>query len=110
MADAAAAETHKIVILKSDMNEDMIADIKKITQTVFEKKEIKLHKDVATAVKAAFDAKYPPTDNKATSGVYHCIVGTDFAVSVTHETHFACFWSCDNVKLLLYKSKDSPFD
>ena len=54
--------------------------------------------------------KYPPVDNKATSGVYHCIVGSDFAVSVTHETRASCYWSCDNVKLLLYKSKDSPFD
>ena len=54
----------------------------------------KLHKDVATHVKQGFDAKYPPADNKATSGVYHCIVGSDFAVSVTHETHFSCFWRC----------------
>jgi len=90
------------------MNEEMIAEIIKITGAVFDKH--KLHKDVATAVKQAFDLKYPPADNKATSGVYHCIVGSDFAVSVTHETHFSCFWSCDNVKLLLYKSKDSPFD
>ena len=103
-----AESTHKIKILRTDMNEDMVADIKKITGAAFDKH--KLHKDVATAVKSAFDAKYPPTDNKATSGVYHCIVGSDFAVSVTHETHYACFWSCDNVKLLLYKSKDSPFD
>jgi len=36
-------------------------------------------------------------DNKATSGVYHCIVGTNFACSVTHETHFSCYLSCDNV-------------
>jgi len=70
----------------------------------------KLHKDVATLVKQGFDAKYPPVDNKASSGVYHCIVGTNFAVSVTHETHASCYWSCGNVKLLLYKSKDSPFD
>jgi hypothetical protein len=98
----------KIEILKSDMNEDMIEEIKKITAAVYDKS--KLHKDVATAVKQAFDAKYPPLDNKATSGVYHCIVGADFAVSVTHDTHYACFWSCDNIKLLLYKSKDSPFD
>jgi len=109
MAETAAPKTeHKIEILKSDMNEEMIAEIIKITGTAFDKN--KLHKDVATAVKQAFDLKYPPVDNKATSGVYHCIVGSDFAVSVTHETHFSCFWSCDNVKLLLYKSKDSPFD
>ena len=48
-------------------------------------------------VKQAFDLKYPPVDNKATSGVYHCIVGTNFACSVTHETHFSCYLTCDNV-------------
>ena len=42
--------------------------------------------------------------------MYHCIVGSNFAVSVTHETHCSAFWECDNVKLLLFKSKDSPFD
>ena len=50
-------------------------------------------------VKQAFDLKYPPVDNKATSGVYHCIVGTNFACSVTHETHFSCYLTCDNVGL-----------
>ena len=35
-------------------------------------------------VKQAFDVKYPPVDNKATSGVYHCIVGTNFALSLIH--------------------------
>ena len=48
-------------------------------------------------VKQAFDLKYPPVDNKATSGVYHCVVGTNFACSVTHETHFSCYLTCDNV-------------
>ncbi len=97
-----------ITILKSDMVEDMVNDLKDITKEVFNKH--KLHKDIATAIKSAFDLKYPPVDNKATSGVYHCIVGSDFACSVTHETHFSCYWSCNNVKLLLWKSKDSPFD
>mmetsp|Transcript_18689 Transcript_18689/g.31812 ORF Transcript_18689/g.31812 Transcript_18689/m.31812 type:complete len:106 (+) Transcript_18689:41-358(+) len=97
-----------ITILRSDMTEEMIEDIKKITVEALGK--AKLHKDVATLVKQGFDAKYPPVDNKASSGVYHCIVGTNFAVSVTHETHASCYWSCGNVKLLLYKSKDSPFD
>ena len=103
----------EIQILKTDMNEDMVKDIMSITADVFGKdggKEKKLHKDIATAIKEAFDKKYPPVDNKATSGVYHCIVGSDFACSVTHETHYSCYWSCGNVKVLLWKSKDSPFD
>ena len=97
-----------IKILKSDMSEEMIEDIKKVTAGCFGKH--KLHKDLASAVKGEFDKLHPPEDNKATSGVWHCIVGSDFACSVTHETHYSCYWSCNNVKILLWKSKDSPFD
>merc|ERR1711998_313334 len=99
---------HKITILQSDMTEEMQEDIKVLAGAAFDK--FSVYKDIATHMKAGFDAKYPPADNKATSGVYHCVVGSNFAVSVTHETHFACYLQCDNVKILLYKSKDSPFD
>ena len=58
-------------------------------------------------VKQAFDVKYPPVDNKATSGVYHCIVGTNFACSVTHETHFSCYLTCDNVSPSMSKAAAS---
>ena len=112
-----------IKILKTDMSDEpemterpkgqekkpTVVDVKAITDAVWQK-NLKLHKDVASAIKAEFDAQFPPADNKATSGVWHCIVGSDFACSVTHETHFSCFWSCNNVKLLIWKSKDSPFD
>jgi len=104
-----AAQTVDIKILRTDMSEEMVADVREITAGVW-KKPPKLHKDVATAIKAGFDLKHPPVDNKATSGVWHCIVGSDFACSVTHETHYSCYWSCNNVKLLIWKSKDSPFD
>ena len=97
-----------VKILKSDMSEEMIADIIVVTQTVMGKH--KLHKDLATAVKMGFDAKHPPADNKATSGVWHCVCGHSFAVSVTHETRYACYWEACNLKFLLWKSKDSPFD
>ena len=100
--------TLKVNILKTDMAEDMVEDIVATTEKVFGKH--KLHKDLATAIKAEFDLKHPPADNKATSGVWHCIVGSDFACSVTHETHFACYWQVNNVKMLIWKSKDSPFD
>ena len=40
--------------------------------------------------------------------MWHCIAGMDFAVSVTSETHFACYWSYNSTKFLLWKSKDSP--
>ena len=99
-----------VTILKSDMEENMLADIETVTQTVLGEKKSALHKDVATAIKAAFDVKHPPADNKATSGVWHCVCGSDFAVSVTHETKFSCYWEANNLKFLIWKSKDSPFD
>ena len=102
------ADGLKIEILKTDMSEDMVSDLKEVTGALHGKH--KLHKDLASAIKGAFDKKHPPADNKATSGVWHCIVGSDFACSVTHETHFSCYWSCNNVKMLIWKSKDSPFD
>ena len=105
--EKAAVADVVVNILKTDMSEEMVTDIHEVTKAVINKH--KLHKDLASAVKAAFDVKHPPADNKATSGVWHCVVGSDFAVSVTHETHFSCYWSCNNVKFLLWKSKDSPF-
>ena len=75
-----------------------IIDVVKVVDEVISSGKHKLHKDVASAVKASFDKLHPPADNKATSGVWHCIVGNDFACSVTHETHFSCYWSCNNTK------------
>mmetsp|Transcript_24739 Transcript_24739/g.50168 ORF Transcript_24739/g.50168 Transcript_24739/m.50168 type:complete len:120 (+) Transcript_24739:76-435(+) len=112
------ADTSKRVkVIKTDMEETMLAKLSEIVVEVFDQQREKatgnkeiIYKDIATGVKQAFDSHYPPVDNKATSGVYHCVVGTNFACSVTHETHFSCYLSCDNVSLLIYKSKDSPFD
>ena len=107
----------RVTVTKTDMAEEMLDKLKTIVGEVFDKAKEKvtgnkdvIYKDIATGIKQAFDTAYPAQDNKATSGVYHCIVGTNFACSVTHETHFSCFMSCDNVQILLYKSKDSPFD
>ena len=104
----ASKEKPNVTILKTDMPEDMIKDVVDVTQQQILKH--KLYKDLASAIKAAFDERHPPQDNLATTGVWHCIVGTDFAVSVTHETHFSCYWECNNTKLLIWKSKDSPYD
>ncbi|KAJ1624631.1 flagellar outer dynein arm light chain 6 [Pavlovales sp. CCMP2436] len=98
----------KITIEHSDMTEEMQAQLKEIVADAFVKHTV--YKDLATQVKQVFDVKYPPPDNKATSGVYHCVVGSNFAVSVTHETHYACHLKCNNVSIVLFRSKDSPFD
>lgn len=103
---AAVAE---IEVVTTDMSEEMVADLKATVIDVFSK-EPKAHKDVASQIKAQYDIKHPPLDNKATSGVFHCIVGRNFACSVTHETHFACLLKVGTVNVLIFRSKDSPFD
>ena len=107
MADAEASSGYDIKMLKTDMPESMVTFLKALTEEAFKKSPVP--KDVAAHVKAKFEAEYPPADNKATSGVYHCVAGTNFACSVTAETGCSAYWSCNGVHMLLYKSKDSPF-
>lgn len=104
MAQDGGDEHDKLTVLHADMPDEMLASLKLIAADAF--RSAKAHKDIAQHVKAAFDLKYPPPDNKASSGVYHCIVGTNFACSVTHESNAACYLERNNVKLLLFKSKD----
>lgn len=66
-------------------------------------------KDVATYIKKEFDKRYP-SDGKATSGVYHCIVGRNFAASVSYETRFFLHFRVGQENVIIFKSKDSPFD
>jgi len=94
-----AEEVPDIKVVHSDMNEEMVADLVTVVKDVF-KKGVKAHKDIASHVKRQYDIKHPPLDNKATSGVFHCIVGTNFACSVTHETHFACQLKAGNVNIV----------
>ena len=107
---AAGSSASPLKVLKSDMDETMLAEGVEIANKVFAEGKDKLPKDLATAMKQAVDAKYPPVDNKATNGVYHVIVGSNFACSVTHETHFSCFLQYETLRVLVWKSKDSPFD
>ena len=100
----------EIEVLKTDMNDEMSAALLDISQEAFSKN--KLHKDVATFIKSNFDKKYPPADNKATSGVYHCIVGSHWSCSVTYETGKSWYahHKSRGVKVMIFKSKDSPYD
>lgn len=72
-AAEAPQEDFKVVVVHSDMPEDMQEDLKEMVKAAFAKHTV--YKDLAMHVKQAFDAKHPPPDNKATSGVYHCIAG-----------------------------------
>lgn len=102
-------EVAEIEVVNTDMSEEMVADLKATVIDVFSKGP-KAHKYMASQIKAQYDIKHPPLDNKATSGVFHCIVGKNFACSVTHETHFACLLKVGSINILLFRSKDSPFD
>merc|ERR1712166_1043873 len=75
----------------ADMKPQMVTDAKRITVEALNKHHkpdgVGIFMDVATYIKKEFDLAYP-SDGKATSGVYHCIVGRNFAGSCTYETHF----------------------
>eukprot|EP00803_Ostreobium_quekettii_P004367 evm.model.scf_394.3 EVM.evm.TU.scf_394.3 scf_394:36694-39325(+) len=65
-------------------------------------------KDIAFHVKTAYDRRYPGS-GKATEGVYHCVVGSNFASAVSHEKRQYIRLVVDTLHIVLWKSKDSPF-
>ena len=67
------------------------------------------YKDVAQAIKKGYDARYP-SSGKATDGVYHAVVGKNFGASFSHETSFYIHLKVDLHNVIIFKSKDSPFD
>merc|ERR1711998_12399 len=87
-------------------SEEMQADVKAVVKEAFLKHTV--YKDVATCIKQEFDKKYPAPDNKVTNGVYHCVVGTNFAVSVTYETHFSATCSATTSKCCCTSPRTHP--
>ena len=67
------------------------------------------YKDVAQCIKKEYDARYPST-GKATDGVYHAVVGKHFGASFSHETNSYVHLKVDLNNVVVFKSKDSPFD
>lgn len=57
----------------------------------------------------SYDKKYP-SNGRATDGVYHCIVGRNFASAISHETRFYIHLVVETLHVILFKSKDCPFD
>ena len=66
-------------------------------------------REIAAYVKKEYDKRYP-SNGKATDGVYHCVCGTNFASAVSHECHGYIHVKVDQLHLILFKSRDSPFD
>jgi dynein light chain LC8-type len=54
-------------------------------------------KDVAQAIKTLFDKANP-------GSTWHCIVGSHFGVSVTHDTENLVFLSIGDANILLFRS------
>ena len=67
------------------------------------------YKDVAQHIKKTYDARYP-SSGKSTDGVYHAVVGKHFGASFSHETSNYIHLECDLHNVIIFKSKDSPFD
>eukprot|EP00243_Klebsormidium_subtile_P010269 TRINITY_DN5439_c0_g2_i1.p2 TRINITY_DN5439_c0_g2~~TRINITY_DN5439_c0_g2_i1.p2 ORF type:complete len:131 (-),score=43.97 TRINITY_DN5439_c0_g2_i1:70-462(-) len=108
-ADAANASSQPrpIQIVTSTMAREFEKSATEIAASAFD--YYKQPKDVATYIKKEFDKRYP-SDGKATSGVYHCIVGRNFAASVSYETRFFLHFRVGQENVIIFKSKDSPFD
>lgn len=70
----------------------------------------KKYKEIAGHIKNEMDKKHSDHDNKATEGVFHCIVGKSFAASVSHDCHDYVHLKVGLVHVILFKSRDSPFD
>lgn len=97
----------KCEVIHVDMDQQMQDNAVKVANEALD--ECKTHKDIAARIKRQFDILYP-SDGKSTSGVYHCIVGSNFAASCTFETHFVMYFKLENHHILIFKSKDNPYD
>eukprot|EP00798_Chlamydomonas_sp_ICE-L_P007943 gene7943-1158_t len=97
---------HKFKLVTSYMPETLEQDAINIALVAVDK--FKQLKDIAFHVKHEFDKKYPGS-GKATEGVYHCIVGKNFASAVSHETRQMIHLTVDTYNIILWKSKDTPF-
>eukprot|EP00854_Cymbomonas_tetramitiformis_P019678 gene19678-23539_t len=99
-------KAHKIQVLSSSMKTDCEKQAIEVCAMAIEK--FKNCKDMATYVKKEYDRRFP-SNGKATDGVYHCISGTHFGASVTHETRFYVHMKIDLIHFILFKSKENPY-
>mmetsp|Transcript_7900 Transcript_7900/g.15379 ORF Transcript_7900/g.15379 Transcript_7900/m.15379 type:complete len:119 (-) Transcript_7900:697-1053(-) len=100
-------EQHHFKIISSLMPESFEQDALQICLIAVDK--FKQLKDIANYIKHEYDRKYPGS-GKADEGVYHCVVGKSFATAVSHETRQFIHMKIDTYHIILWKSKDSPFN
>eukprot|EP00873_Tetraselmis_striata_P005312 jgi/Tetstr1/425576/TSEL_015997.t1 len=98
---------YRTAIVESHMTTEFEKDAVQFSLEAFH--TYKHMKDVAGHIKRSYDKKYP-SNGKATDGVYHCVVGKNFASAISHETRFYVHLMVETLHVILWKSKDSPFD
>lgn len=80
-------------LMKADCNEEMKLFA---YETAFEALEkYSVEKDLSEHIKNRFDEVYTKT--------WHCIVGNDYSVSLTHDSRFFIFFSIEKTYFLLFK-------
>ncbi|EEH56133.1 flagellar outer dynein arm light chain 6 [Micromonas pusilla CCMP1545] len=101
------AKEHDVSIVLSYMDDEHEKAAIEVACAAFDK--FTQYKDVAQCIKKEYDARYPST-GKATDGVYHAVVGKHFGASFSHETNSYVHLKVDLNNVVVFKSKDSPFD
>lgn len=69
-------------ILRSDMSQEMQENVVEAAKDALVSHV--LEKDQATAIKKKMESDH--------GGIWHCIAGTSYGVSVTNQTHYICFF------------------
>lgn len=83
----------KPMLLKSDFTDEMKIRAYDLAFESLEK--FVVEKDMADYIKQVFDSDFEET--------WQCIVGKDFAVSLTHESENFLFFSIENTYFLIFK-------
>jgi len=93
----AKEESYVINIFRTDMSDELQKEAVTAAKEAFS--ESKVQKDISAKIKKKFDNLFPNT-------TWHCIVGQHFAVSVTHQTKYLIFFSCNGQSILLFKTQE----
>ena len=102
-----AKKVRTVKVLSSTLEPDALKDAIEVCVGAFDR--ARNPKDLAQVIKREYDKRYP-SELKATSGVWHCLVGSNFGCSVAHETRCYLHLSVGKEHIILFRSKDSPFD
>ena len=68
------------------------------------------YRDAAMFIMKEFDRRYASEGHSSSDGVFHVVCGMSFAASVSHETRAFIHVQVGTTHVIIFKSKDSPFD